>query len=208
MAHVILVHGLGATDKSWFRIPDALTDTGHRVANVALPKAKHSSLNDFAAKVALELTPNEKSVLIGHSMGGLSISQVAADNPDRVSQLIYVCALVPKNGESAGEIIGALGTSLDDVGAEFDRVGISSDHPSRRFPVLGTLLDKFRSSSAFAVTPKHYVKCSRDTVILPGKQQEMVNKWSGMTASSIPSGHIPQKEEPDKLMRVILDVIQ
>jgi pimeloyl-ACP methyl ester carboxylesterase len=43
---------------------------------------------------------SEPVVLVGHSMGGIAITQAAEDYPDRFRALIYVCALLPGNGES------------------------------------------------------------------------------------------------------------
>ncbi len=207
MAHIILVHGLGATDKSWFEIPSTLEAAGHTVDAVLLPGSILSGLNDFTAKISSTLQAGNPSVLIGHSMGGVSISQAAAENPDSVSQLIYVTALVPKDGESAGGIIGGLGTSFDKVGNEFDRVGVGRNHPARRFPVFGALMGEFRSGANFADIPKHYVRCTADTVVMPLKQAEMINKWPGTTESAVSAGHIPQKEVPDELSRCLLEAI-
>ncbi|WP_299508410.1 alpha/beta fold hydrolase [uncultured Roseobacter sp.] len=207
MVHIVLVHGLGATEKSWFRIPDALEAAGHTVKAVLLPGSILSGLEDFAAEIVSVLRSDKQSVLIGHSMGGVSISQAAANSPSLVSKLIYVTALVPRNGESAGGIIGALGTSFDNVGNEFDRVDIGRQHPARRLPIFGALMGEFKSSTSFANIPKHYVRCSTDTVVTPPKQAEMIGKWPGTTESTVEAGHIPQKEAPDKLSQSLLKAI-
>ena len=44
-------------------------------------------------------------VLAGHSLGGVTISQVADQRPDRVAQLIYCAAFVLDDGESAGDVM-------------------------------------------------------------------------------------------------------
>jgi pimeloyl-ACP methyl ester carboxylesterase len=43
----------------------------------------------------------DRFVLVGHSMGGLTISEVARREPDRVEHLVYVSCIVPREGESA-----------------------------------------------------------------------------------------------------------
>jgi pimeloyl-ACP methyl ester carboxylesterase len=47
----------------------------------------------------------ERFVLVGHSMGGLTISEVAARVPDRVEHLVYVSCMVPPEGASAIEAL-------------------------------------------------------------------------------------------------------
>lgn len=45
-------------------------------------------------------------VLVGHSYGGMVISGVAEQIPERIKHLIYLDAFVPKDGESLKSIIG------------------------------------------------------------------------------------------------------
>ena len=42
----------------------------------------------------------EPPILVGHSMGGVVITQAAADCPDRVASLVFVAAFMPANGQS------------------------------------------------------------------------------------------------------------
>ena len=208
MAHIILVHGLGATDKSWFDIPQALRDAGHDVDPILLPDQLLATMADYVEAITAALPASGSCVLIGHSMGGVSISQVAADHPDKVSKLIYVTALVPEDRESAGAIIGGLSTSFEAIGTEFERLGIGPDHPSRRWPRLGALVGRFRTSPGFAQIPKHYIRCAHDTIVKPTEQAEMIAKWHFESAPELPSGHIPQREIPDRLAPLLLDLIE
>ncbi len=45
--------------------------------------------------------------LVGHSYGGMVITGVAEAMPERIGQLIYLDALVPKHGQSAGDLAPA-----------------------------------------------------------------------------------------------------
>lgn len=51
-------------------------------------------------------------ILVGHSYGGMVISGVAEQVPDRISQLIYLDAMVPNDGESAQAVCGDLWNGL------------------------------------------------------------------------------------------------
>ena len=58
------------------------------------------SLNEYVKTVtaAVNAQPG-KVTLIGHSMAGIVISQVAEQIPTKINKLIYVSAYLPKNGE-------------------------------------------------------------------------------------------------------------
>ena len=47
----------------------------------------------------------EPVVLVGHSMGGGIITQVAEYRPDKIKTLVYLTALLPANGESMGQVL-------------------------------------------------------------------------------------------------------
>lgn len=51
-------------------------------------------------------------ILVGHSYGGMVISGVAEQVSDRIKQLVYLDAFVPKNGESIQTIIGPAWTQM------------------------------------------------------------------------------------------------
>lgn len=51
-------------------------------------------------------------ILVGHSYGGMVISGVAEQVPDRIRRLIYLDAFVPNNGESLFATRGAKGDDL------------------------------------------------------------------------------------------------
>jgi pimeloyl-ACP methyl ester carboxylesterase len=51
-------------------------------------------------------------ILVGHSFGGMVISGVTEQVPDRVGQLIYLDAMVPDNGQSARDVCGELWDKL------------------------------------------------------------------------------------------------
>lgn len=45
------------------------------------------------------INENEKVVLVGHSLGGLTISKVADIIPDKIERLIYIAAIIPENNK-------------------------------------------------------------------------------------------------------------
>jgi len=97
--NVVLVHGAFADGSGWKPLADILTKDGYSVNVVQIPETS------FAADVAATRRVLEKagpSVLVGHSYGGMVITEVGADT--NAKSLVYVMAFEPDVGETAGEL--------------------------------------------------------------------------------------------------------
>jgi pimeloyl-ACP methyl ester carboxylesterase len=69
----------------------------------ALPELRTLTLADFATSALgdIDSAGFERFVLVGHSMGGLTISELARRVPDRIERLVYVSCIVPPEGGSS-----------------------------------------------------------------------------------------------------------
>lgn len=96
--HVLLVHGLGGSTFSWRYTAPALEKEGFPVIAVDLPGfglserragLEHSSVERAKSLWVLldELEPGIKWHLVGHSMGGATVTAMALQEPDRVYSL-------------------------------------------------------------------------------------------------------------------------
>jgi pimeloyl-ACP methyl ester carboxylesterase len=95
---VVLVHGAFAESASWNGVVERLRAQSVEAVAVANPLR---SLEGDAAYVRDVIAGIGKPVvLVGHSYGGMVISEAAANN-DAVKSLVYVCAFAPDQGESA-----------------------------------------------------------------------------------------------------------
>lgn len=95
---VVLVHGAFAESASWNPVIERLLARDLDVVAVANPLR---SLAGDAAYVRDVIAGLQKPVvLVGHSSGGLVITEAAADN-EAVLALVYVAAFAPEHGESA-----------------------------------------------------------------------------------------------------------
>jgi pimeloyl-ACP methyl ester carboxylesterase len=95
---VILVHGAFAESSSWDGVIDPLLDEGHPVIAAANPLRGLAS--DAAAVSDLVRSADGQVVLVGHSYGGMVVSNVAADAGEVVG-LVYACGFAPEPGDSA-----------------------------------------------------------------------------------------------------------
>lgn len=69
------------------------------------------SLNDYVNYIQDYIdTLDGPIILVGHSLAGLTISQVAENRSDQIAQLIYVAAFIPISGESLFDMTSKIKT--------------------------------------------------------------------------------------------------
>ena len=105
MVRILLVHGALADASSWSKVIPYLQEAGHTVTAVQQPL---TSIEDDVKTVRATLqwlndSNSEPIVVVGHSFGGLVITNAAADVPN-IKALVYVQAFAPDKGESVGEL--------------------------------------------------------------------------------------------------------
>ena len=115
MSTYLLVHG-GFTDSAyWGETAAVLRRDGHRVLLAELPStgtdpATLGGLAEDAAEVRRMLDEaDEPVVLVGHSSGGMVITEVA-DHP-AIAHTVYVGAFWPERGQTLFEAEGASGAA-------------------------------------------------------------------------------------------------
>jgi len=94
--NIVLVHGAFVDQTSWQPVADILTKKGYNVTLVENPLTSLAADVD-ATKQALA-KQNGRTVLVGHSWGGVVITE--AGNDPKVSALVYVSAFAPEVGQS------------------------------------------------------------------------------------------------------------
>ena len=94
--NIVLVHGAFVDQTSWKPVADILTKKGYNVTLVENPLTSLAADVD-ATKQALA-KQDGKTVLVGHSWGGVVITE--AGNDPKVSALVYVSAFAPDVGQS------------------------------------------------------------------------------------------------------------
>src|ERR1700761_7827266 len=94
--NIVLVHGAFVDQTSWQPVADILTKKGYSVTLVENPLTSLAA--DVEATKAALAKQNGKTVLVGHSWGGVVITE-AGDDP-KVSALVYVSAFAPDVGQS------------------------------------------------------------------------------------------------------------
>ncbi|KAL6875622.1 hypothetical protein ACP4OV_013135 [Aristida adscensionis] len=105
--HVVLVHGGCHGGWCWYKVAARLTSAG--VYRVATPDLAASGVDgrrmrdvptfrDYTGpllEVLRSLPHGEKAVLVGHSLGGLSVALAAEELPEKVAAVVFLCAFMP-----------------------------------------------------------------------------------------------------------------
>lgn len=107
MKSFVLVHGAWHGAWCWDKVARLLRIT-ENVTAVDLPGhgADTTPLSgltqaDYGRRVADAVeAAGEPVVLVGHSMGGMAITQAAEYVPEKIAALVYVCAFLPGPGDS------------------------------------------------------------------------------------------------------------
>src|SRR5919106_6176176 len=99
--NVVLVHGGFVDGSGWQGVYGELKKRGYRVTVVQNPT---TSLADDVAVTKRALAAQDgPSLLVGHSYGGVVITE--AGNDSKVAGLVYVAAFAPDAGESVAALI-------------------------------------------------------------------------------------------------------
>jgi pimeloyl-ACP methyl ester carboxylesterase len=109
----VFVHG-AFFDGSGFAATEALLQKrGYRAIHVDLPGRKgqsgspaEQSLETYRQAVMAKIkdVPGQL-ILVGHSFGGIVASDAAEAIPDRVTEIIYLAALLPRDGEALTDLL-------------------------------------------------------------------------------------------------------
>jgi pimeloyl-ACP methyl ester carboxylesterase len=99
--NVVLVHGGLVDGSGWEGVYKALKKRGYAVTIVQ--NATTSLADDVATTKRAIAEQNGPVILVGHSYGGVVITE--AGNDPKVAGLVYIAAFAPEKGESASSLI-------------------------------------------------------------------------------------------------------
>lgn len=236
MKHYILVHGAWEGSWTWDNTSPVLKEQGHTVTAIdlpgsygnkqAIPDVTMASYVKTVAEAIRQL--DHKVILVGHSMAGAIISQVAELIPEKIERLVYVAAFLLKNGDSVlaamqrdpdGEFLPELIFSADQsyVSASEQTVRNIAFHDVEEKAIRHALplmaeqqaTEPFMAKVAvsdekFGSVPKTYIRTTIDKITSPALQDELIANWDVDSVHVLASGHFPMLSMPEKLAEVLL----
>ena len=236
MSQYVLIHGGWEESRSWKFVTPALKRNGHLVTAIDLPGhgqnrrpiSEVTMANYIQAVVGTIEALDSRVVLVGHSMTGAVISQVAELIPNRIERLIYVAAFLLKEG---GSVLEAMQSDPD--GEFLPEIVFSEDQSFATVPeptlrsvgfhdveenviqrVLPLMVEK-QATEPFAAkvvvtdenfgsVRKTYIRTTIDRVTTPALQDTMIANWNVEKVHDIRSGHFPAFSAPDRLAKLML----
>ncbi|MGX1098165.1 alpha/beta fold hydrolase [Amorphus sp. MBR-141] len=218
VTNIVLVHGANVDGSTWRDVYDRLTAEDYRVTVVQMPLT--STEDDIAAVQRIVDVQDGPMLLVGHSYGGVVISEVGVD--PGVRGLVYVAAFQPDVGESGGGLLAsAPGEFSSDMLTVFDD-GHYLIHEDGFLSVVGnglsdqdavflarsqaasnsSILEYETQSAAWAEKPSWSVIATLDRTIAPDLQRQMSER-AGSTVVDIENGHMLPMTNPDEVADVI-----
>lgn len=231
MATFILIPGAGGDGSYWHAVAPLLEAAGHEVFAVTLPAADPTADLDAYAEViltAIGAARDPHPVLVAQSLGGQSAVRVAERSTPRL--LVFVNAMIPSPGESAGAWWSATGQgpasrafALEqgrDPDVPFDPVEVFfHDLPPA---ALAAALDRgpgpgqsdaafagHWEASAYPDVPVRVIAGTRDRLFPYTFQVRLAAQRLGpdVRVDAIDAGHLPALSRPAELAALLMSYV-
>jgi pimeloyl-ACP methyl ester carboxylesterase len=195
--NIVLVHGAFVDQTSWKPVADILSKKGYNVTLVDNPLTSLAADVD-ATKQALA-KQNGRTVLVGHSWGGVVITE-AGDDP-KVSALVFVSAFAPDVGQSLATLASSGPPTEGAAAIRPDAKGnlyidpkvfpsaVAADLPPQiaeslansQLPLSHTAFETPVDKTAWRDKPTFYVISTEDKVIAPEVQKMFAARMHAQT---------------------------
>jgi pimeloyl-ACP methyl ester carboxylesterase len=216
--NVVLVHGGFVDGSGWQGVYDLLKKDGYSVAIVQNPTI--SLPDDVAVTKRTLAAQNGPAILVGHSYGGVVITEAGTD--PKVAALVYIAAFAPDKGESVSSLIknpppgapvppilppqdGYLYLDRTQFRASFaadviaDAAAFMADS---QVPWGLEALNGAVSEPAWKSKPSWYLVSTEDRMIPPDAQRAM-SKRAGSTVGEVKGSHAVYVSQPKAVAAII-----
>lgn len=231
MANFVLVHGAWGGSWGFRKIRQPLAAAGHQVFTPSLTgigERQHLTSPDVGLETHITDVVNlityedlDPIILLGFSYGGMVVTGAIAEIGDRISDLIYLDAFVPEDGQSAETLVGVDAKTM--AGSSGWLIPFSprelatpeetewsakrrSPQPIRTFTEK-VALTKPLEDNPFGLT---YIKATNDP-----NESETSGFWSAAQKAKtsdrwryeeIATNHMIPMMEPDRLVSLLLEI--
>jgi pimeloyl-ACP methyl ester carboxylesterase len=231
MSTFVLVHGAWHGRWAWEKVVPLLEEAGHKVEAPDLrghgddkTPVPEVSLQSYADRVSEVLDgQSEPVILVGHSMGGIVISEVAERHPEKVRLLVYLAAFLLPNGKTLLETAQTDDETLvlQNVEVDEDKGIVTIREDAAREVFYGDCSEEDVERAKERLQPqalapfatpvgvgeenfgrvkRTYIECLQDRAIGPATQKRMYTELPCEKVISMETSHSPFLSVPEKLV--------
>lgn len=225
-ATFVIVHGGWGCGFTFAGVAEILRSRGHMVqipALTGLGRRSHLLSPGIGLATHIQDVVNEirwddltDIVLVGHSYGGMVITGVAEEIPERIASIVYLDAFLPADGQSTMDL-AVIPEVVEQLDAARNRGETSFPFPPEFAAALGiaredlwkftphplqTLYDPVRLTGKHETIPKKtFVRAEKwpDHVEVV-ERLEQDPTWRTVT---VPTGHMIQSETPERCAEIL-----
>ncbi len=218
--NIVLVHGAWADGSSWAKVIPLLEKAGLNAVAVQNPLT--SFADDLAATKRAIALQDGPVILVGHSWGGVVISEAGID--PKVAGLVYVAALVPDVGEAVGDLGKDFAAPPGLAEARPDADGyltltekgvmdyFAPDLPVAERKIVAATQGATNSAvfgakianAGWKTKPTWYVVAANDQMIQPDLERKFAKAMNANTIT-LPSSHVAMLSHPAEVAKLIIE---
>lgn len=235
MASYILIHGAWHGAWCWDKVIPLLQQQGHTAIAIDLPAhgkdftpVGNVSLQLYADKICNVVSHQlEPVILVGHSLGGISITQAAEQCSSNIRKLVYLSGFLLPNGVArlgyGSDIEGSLLDankimSEDKASVSFNPAGLKETfyHDCyaediakatkliRPEPIAGIVTPIHYTAENFGHIPRVYIECLQDRAIPPALQKRMYTETPVAQLVTMDTSHSPFFSAAEELVEHLI----
>ena len=233
----VLIHGSWHSAWNWFRVSPILERMGHDVIAPDLPGMGRDKTPidevrfDKTVQKLCDLIDSipGKVILVGHSKNGVLISQVAEYRPEKIEKLVYLAAVLAKDGKSAvdyfkldqEEVLGPYITNYPETNSStldpaIYKEGLYHDADDEITEMAKVLLNHEPRQTAtapinitdenYGTVRRFYIALTEDRAITPGLQQKMYTEMPCEKVYKMATSHSPFFSKPQELVDILVQI--
>lgn len=237
MSIFVLVHGAFHGGWCYEKVVPLLEAAGHTAIAVDLPghgdnkvPMEDVTLDAYVDHVCgLVSAQPEPVILVGHSLGGLTITQTAERMSDKVAWVVYLTAVMPANGESRSDLAKLEGDNAVAANRILSEDGLSATMPDAviqptfygECPDEDVVRAKERlvpqavqifqqpvqtTPARFGSVKRAFIECLRDQAIKIEMQRNMIEWLPCDRVLTLDTDHSPFYSMPEELVSTLLEL--
>jgi thioesterase domain-containing protein len=237
MTVFVLVHGAFHGGWCFEKVVPLLEAAGHTAIAVDLPgHGDHAApmekvtLDAYVGHVCDVVSQQpEPLILLGHSLGGLTITQTSERLPDKVAWVVYLTAVMPANGQSRADLSKLEGDNAVTANRILSDDGLSVTLPDEiiqptfygecpdedvaraKERLVPQAIQIFQqpvetTPERFGSVKRAYIECLRDQAIKIEMQRNMIEWLPCDRVLTLNTDHSPFYSMPEELVSTLLEL--